>query len=258
MSYLTLTLSERFDGQLLEVTLASPPANILTAAMMQELRKLLAAERAPSRRKGIVIRGAGAHFCYGASVAEHTADEVGQMLPVFHALIGELLEHPVATVAQVSGRCLGGGFELALACTFLFADDTARFAVPEITLGVFPPVAAVLLPQMTGAALAARLVLAAETVDAAALEQFGLVTGRTAPDGLKAAIDAYFAKNLQPRSASSLRCAHRVTRATVAGHYRARIGAAEALYLDELMATGDANEGITAFLARRAPQWRDA
>ena len=159
MSYATLALRERFDGQVLEVALNAPPANILSAAMMTELRGLLAAERAPSRRKAIVLRGAGAHFCYGASVAEHTADEVGQMLPVFHALIGELLEHPVPTIAQVSGRCLGGGFELALACTFLCADDSARFAVPEIQLGVFPPVAAVLLPQMAGT-LGPRMVLA--------------------------------------------------------------------------------------------------
>ena len=258
MSYATLALKERFDGQVLEVAMNAPPANILSAAMMGELRGLLAAERAPSRRKAIVLRGAGTHFCYGASVAEHTADEVGQMLPVFHALIGELLEHPVATVAQVSGRCLGGGFELALACTFLCADGSARFAVPEIQLGVFPPVAAVLLPQMAGAALGPRMVLASETLDAAVLAQYGLIAVQAEVGGLEAAVDAYLEKNLLPRSASSLRCAHRVTRATVAAHYRVGIGAAEALYLDELMATADANEGITAFLEKRAPRWRDA
>lgn len=258
MNYATLALTERHEGQVLEVTLNSPPANILTAAMMVELRRLLAAERGPSRRKLLLIRGAGAHFCYGASVAEHTADQVGQMLPEFHRLIGDLLEHPVPTLAQVTGRCLGGGFELALACTFLCADDTARFAVPEIQLGVFPPVAAVLLPQMAGAALAPRMVLAAETLDAAALERFGLIAMRTAAGGLPEAVAAFIGQNLLPRSASSLRCAHRVMRATVAAHYRAQIDAAEALYLDELMATADANEGITAFLEKRAPRWQDA
>lgn len=258
MSYATLALRERFDGQVLEVALNAPPANILSSAMMTELRSLLAAERAPSRRKAMVLRGAGAHFCYGASVAEHTADEVGQMLPVFHALIGELLEHPVPTVAQVSGRCLGGGFELALACTFLCADGSARFAVPEIQLGVFPPVAAVLLPQMAGAALAPRMVLASETLDAVVLGRYGLLAVQAEVGALEAAVDAYLEKNLLPRSASSLRFAHRVTRATVAGHYRTQIGAAEALYLDELVATADANEGITAFIEKRAPRWQDA
>ncbi len=258
MSSTVLALVDRYDGQVLEVALNTPPANILSAQMIGELRAVLAAERAPSRRKAIVLTGTGAHFCYGASVPEHRAEEVAAMLPRFHGLIDDLLSHPVTTIAHVCGRCLGGGFELALGCTLMFADDTARFAVPEIQLGVFPPVAAVLLPHMAAATLAPRMVLGAETLDAVELEGFGLLAARTAAGELDTAIEAWIVKNLLPRSAVSLRCAHRAMRAPLLAHYRTNIAAVERLYLDELMATHDANEGIAAFMDKRAPVWTDA
>jgi cyclohexa-1,5-dienecarbonyl-CoA hydratase len=258
VSYATLALTERHDGQLLEVALNAPPANILSAEMIGELRALLAAERAPSRRRAIVIGGAGQHFCYGASVAEHQAEQVGAMLPAFHGLLDDLLSHPVISIARVTGRCLGGGFELALGCTLLFADDSAQFAVPEIQLGVFPPVAAVLLPMLAGAALAPRMVLGAETLGAEALDHCGLLAARTAVGELDASVDAWISDRLLPRSASSLRCAHLASRAALLAHYRAHIGAAERLYLDRLMTSHDANEGIAAFLAKRPAAWIDA
>jgi len=258
MNFATLALHERDHGQVLEVALNTPPANLLDARMIGELRTLLAAERAPSRRKAIVLRGAGEHFCYGASVPEHRAAEVGAMLPQFHSLIDDLLAHPVTSIAQVSGRCLGGGFELALACSVLFADATARFALPEIQLGVFPPVAAVLLPQMGAAALASRLVLAGESVDAAQLERCGLLAGSAPGGDAGVAVAAWIQQHLLPRSAASLRCAHRALRVSLLGHYRAHIGAVERLYLDELMASHDANEGIAAFIDKRAALWTDA
>ena len=258
MSISTLVLTERCDGQVLEVALNSPPANILSAQMIGQLRTLLASERAASKRKAIVLAGAGAHFCYGASVPEHRAAEVAEMLPLFHGLIDDLLSHPVTSIARVSGRCLGGGFELALGCSLLFADESARFAVPEIQLGVFPPVAAVLLPHMGAASLAPRLVLSGETVDAALLERFGLLAARTPTGEVGAAVDAWIQRHLLPRSAASLRCAHRALRASLLAHYHAQIGSAERLYLDELMATHDANEGIAAFMDKRAAVWTDA
>jgi len=258
MSKSLLSCAERFDGQVLELTLADPPANVLTRAMMAELRELFAAERQSFGRKAVIIRGEGKHFSFGASVPEHQADQVGDMLPAFHAMIGEILDHPVPVIARVSGQCLGGGFELALAASLVFADDTARFAVPEIQLGVFPPVAAVLLPHMAPAALASRMVVGAEALGAAELERFGLVAGRAGPGELDELVDQWIQQQLLPLSAASLRMAHRAARAVTLAHYRSRIGAAEQLYLDELMQTHDANEGIAAFIERRAPEWKDA
>lgn len=256
MDFSKLALIERFDGQVLEIRLDAPKANILDAAMMAELRAVLAAERDVAGRKALLLRGSGAHFCFGASVPEHQASQVGAMLPQFHALIDDLLSHPLPSIAQVSGFCLGGGFELALACSLLFADDSARFGVPEIQLGVFPPVAAVLLPALGAAMLGNRLVLSGEAVDANVLAECGLLAGRG--ENVENAVSTWIEQQLLPRSASSLRLAHRAVRAALLAHYRAGIGAAERLYLDELMATHDANEGIAAFLQKRQPAWTDA
>ncbi len=252
-----LKTRERFDGQVLAVTLDDAPANVLSKKMMTELRELFAADREITGRKAVVIGGEGKHFSFGASVPEHQADQVDEMLPVFHAMIGEILDHPVPVIARVSGQCLGGGFELALAASLIFADDTARFAVPEIKLGVFPPVAAVLLPHMAPAALTPRMVVGAEALGAAELGHFGLLAGCCGEGQLGALVDDWIEKHLLPRSAASLRMAHRAARAATVAHYRNHIDDAERLYLDELMQTHDANEGITAFIERRQPEWEN-
>ncbi len=255
MTYKTITINEIHDGQVAELILDAPPANILSSLMMQEIRDFLAADKSNKSRKLIVIKGSGDSFCFGASVEEHTADQVNDMLPGFHKMCGDIISHPVATLAQVSGFCLGGGFELAIACSLVFADETAKFAVPEIQLGVFPPVAASLLPLLAGGTLANEMLLTGKKFSAAALEGKGLVSNLSTAAGLSADVAAYIERFLLPNSASSLRYAHQAARLTVVNHYNATIGPLEKLYLEELMKTHDANEGIGSFIEKRKPQW---
>lgn len=255
MGYETIKISEKFDGQAIEVTLNAPPANILTAAMMGEISRFMQQCRDNAGLKLVIFKGEGDNFSFGASVEEHTADQVGSMLPGFHRMIGEILDHPVPTLAQVSGFCLGGGFELALACSFIAADEKATFSVPEIQLGVFPPVAAALLPQMAGGSTAARMILTGARLKAPDLKAAGIVTMIAENGGLQAVVDTFFEKELRPLSASSLRFAHRASRMSIVGEYRRLIGDLERLYLDDLMATHDANEGIRSFIEKRRPVW---
>lgn len=257
MHFEKISINECHNGQVALVTLNSPPANILTAAMMKEIGDFLAADRDNKNRKLIVFKGSGDSFCFGASVEEHTAEQVRDMLPGFHNLIGNILSHPVATLAQVSGFCLGGGFELALACSFIFADETAKFALPEIQLGVFPPVAAALLPLLAGGTATNKLLLTGQKLGADHLQTLGVVSQVSAQGELQQDINLYVEKRLLPNSASSLRFAHQAARLTLLNHYQASIPVLEKLYLDELMASHDANEGITAFLEKRKPQWQD-
>ena len=106
----------------------------------------------PGALKLLVFEGEGAHFSFGASVEEHLPEHIGRVLPGFHRSSGELEALGIPTAAVVRGQCLGGGFELAVWCGMVFCDSSARFGVPEIKLGVFPPVAAVALPwRMPGA-----------------------------------------------------------------------------------------------------------
>lgn len=248
------------DGGFVELRfdLKGDSVNKFNALTMGELREVVEGlTKAPP--KGLLVTSGKDVFIVGADVTEFldhfqkSEEELTAWLLAADAVFNGLEDLPCPSVVALNGFCLGGGFELALACSLLFADDSARFAVPEIQLGVFPPVAAVLLPALGAAMLGQRLVLSGETVDADALAGCGLLAGRG--DSAEAAVSAWIEQHLLPRSASSLRIAHRAARAAVLAQFRAHIGAAERLYLDELMATHDANEGIAAFIAKRPPVW---
>ncbi len=233
-----------------------PPANVLTMATCEALREALAAAQADPATRLVSIEGAGAHFSYGASVEEHLPGTVQDMLRGFHRLIADLLEFPCPTAAIVRGRCLGGGFEVALACDVVFASHDARLGVPEITLGVFPPAAAALLPLRVGGARASRAVLTGEILAADWWEAAGLVSGVASPTDLDAYVHHWYETFVAPRSAAALRHAARASRAVLRDQALAALGRLEHQYLSELMQTADAVEGCTAFLEKRTPEWR--
>ncbi|VAV91584.1 Enoyl-CoA hydratase [hydrothermal vent metagenome] len=257
MTYQTLNIEEEYNGQVAVITLNDPPANILTAAMMAEIRTFLKDDASNQDRKMLIFKGAGDHFCFGASVEEHTAEQVDNMLPGFHMMIGDILAHPVPTLAQVSGFCLGGGFELAIACGLIFAGEKSKYAVPEIQLGVFPPVAAALLPFLANGVTASHMLLTGAKLSAKQMKDCGIVNEVIPLAELDQYITDYVEKNILPRSASSLRFANRAVRMSVNSLYRQHICDLERLYLDELMKSHDANEGINAFLAKRPAEWKN-
>jgi cyclohexa-1,5-dienecarbonyl-CoA hydratase len=251
----TIKLKESYDGGVIELTLNMPPANVLSAAMMGEISRFMREQRANNKLKLIVFKGEGKNFCFGASVDEHKADQVRDMLPGFHQMIGEILDYPVPTLAQVTGYCLGGGFELALACSFIAADETAKFSVPEIHLGVFPPVAAALLPSLAHNSVATRMLLTGTRLSALELKEAGVVSFVASKDEIQAMVNSFVDEEIDPKSASSLRFAHRASRMSIIRQYRSLINDLEKLYLDELMNTHDATEGIQSFLEKRSPIW---
>ena len=157
-------------------TLHHPKGNILTLEMIRGLRAALTSVSGNAHLKLITITGAGEDFSFGASIPEHAPGMIDQVLPEMHALIYELLDAPAPTAALVRGRCFGGGFELVLACDMIFADRGARFALPEIALGVFPPVASALLPYKAGSLPASYAILTGEETDAATWHSRGLVS----------------------------------------------------------------------------------
>jgi cyclohexa-1,5-dienecarbonyl-CoA hydratase len=260
MAHEFIKTEERFDGQVIEIALGPPPANIVTAGVMGEVAAELTALGGPARSgvKLLVIRGEGDHFSYGASVEEHKPDQVGDKLPRFHALIRQLMACPVPSLAMVSGLCLGGGFEVALACSMVAADEGAKFGVPEIKLGVFPPAASVLLAHKVPGTRASEIVLTGRNYPARDMHGLGIVNRLAEAGTLRSHVDAFIEKDILPKSASSLRLAWQAVRRTALEHYDANIGEVERLYLDTLMSTKDAVEGIEAFLDKRQPKWQDA
>jgi cyclohexa-1,5-dienecarbonyl-CoA hydratase len=257
MSYKLINVNVKNDGEVTEIVLGPPPANILSSEMMDEISRQIREDEKDPGRKLIVFTGEGKHFSFGASVEEHKAGSVDDMLPKFHGFIGDVLECRVPTMAAVSGMCLGGAFELVLACDLVFADETAQFAVPEIQLGVLPPVASVLLPFKCPGNLSTEMILTGERFSAGVLHGHGLVNHIAGSGKLADAVSSFFEKQLHPKSASSLRITKTAACMVLAEQYRTYIGRLENLYLKELMATADAVEGIESFLEKRSPEWKN-
>jgi cyclohexa-1,5-dienecarbonyl-CoA hydratase len=234
-----------------------PKGNIVTAEMIGALGQALGAIAENPHLKLVTFEGAGADFSFGASIPEHVPGEIGRVLPAAHALIDALLDLPIVTAALVRGRCLGGGFEIALACDFIFAEESAVFGLPEVALGVFPPAASALLPPRVGTARAASAIITGKTVAAGEWRQAGLVESVVTDGTLQAEVDRWFEAHLQGKSAAALRYAAAAARHGLRQHVRAVLPELERLYLNDLMQTDDAVEGIAAFLEKRVPRWTD-
>ena len=245
------------DGTRAAFRLFHPKGNIVTADMVRALTQALEPLAHDPHLKLVTFEGAGDDFSFGASIPEHAPGQIETVLPEAHALIYTLLDFPCVTAALVRGRCLGGGFEIALACDFIFAEASATFGLPEIALGVFPPAASVLLPVRAGAARAADAILTGRTFPAAQWHDAGVVAA-VVPDGsIGAFADDWFAAHLRNRSAAALRHATAAARLSLRREVQAVLPDLERLYLGELMGTADAAEGIAAFLEKRQPNWTD-
>jgi cyclohexa-1,5-dienecarbonyl-CoA hydratase len=241
------------DGALLRLRLDRPKANLVDAAMIAALHAALTQYRRHVMLRGVLIDAEGPHFSFGASVEEHLPDRCAAMLESLHALLLEMLEFPVPVLVAVHGQCLGGGLELALACGRIFAAPGAQFGQPEIKLGVFAPAASALLPYRVSQPAAEDLLLTGRSVAAPEAAAMGLVQA-VAEDPAAAAL-AWFDQHLQGKSAAALACALVAARGTMQHQVRERLRELERLYLDWLMRTHDANEGLSAFLEKRQPAW---
>ncbi|MDX1595006.1 MAG: cyclohexa-1,5-dienecarbonyl-CoA hydratase, partial [Gammaproteobacteria bacterium] len=243
------------DGRLLRLRLARPKANIVDAAMIAALDAALAEARDDSALKGVLLDHQGPHFSFGASVEEHLPGQCADMLRGLHALVRRMVEFPVPILVAVRGQCLGGGLEVAAAGHLMFVAPDASLGQPEIRIGVFAPAASCLLPERVARVHAEDLLFSGRAVDGAEAARIGLANA-AADDPEAAALD-YFTKHLASHSASSLRFAVTAAHAGAASRIKARLDEVEALYLEGLMATHDATEGLRAFIEKRPANWEN-
>ncbi len=248
------------DGTLLRLVLDRPKGNVLTLEMMKALSEALAAGSGNSHLRMVIIRGSGNHFSFGASVEEHRKEQAASMLAGFHAMIRQVAAYPVPIAALVEGSCLGGAFELILACHFVFASPTASFGCPEIKLGVFPPVLAAIGAHRLGGPLTEKLILTGATIDAAAAEKAGLVSAIFASGNSEEELMEWYRKNLRPLSAFAIRQNNQVARigSGLIAALQAPLDKIERQYVEKVLASNDGNEGINSFIERRKPVWKDA
>ncbi len=235
------------------LTLDRPPLNILDIAMLRELSAALEEAARDDSLRVLVVRAAGKMFSAGVDVADHTADKVGEMIPLFDRVCAALTDFPAPTLAVVHGHALGGGCEIVMCCDLVVAAEGAKLGQPEIKLATIAPIAALRLPSLIGYRRSAEMILTGETVEAVEAARIGLINRVTPAAELDQAADDLVGK-LSALSAAALRVCKRATRLGAEGW--GNLAAIEQLVLDDLMSLEDAHEGLAAFAQKRAPIWK--
>ena len=241
-------------GGVARLEIDRPPVNVIDLAVAAELEAAITAAAARDDVAVIALSGRGRAFCAGVEVRDHLPDRGAEMLHAFHRACLALLEAPQPTLAIVQGPALGGGCELTLACDLVVAAERATFGQPEIRLGVFPPFAAVALPRMIPFHLASEMLLSGRLLTAAEAERYGLVNRVVAADALEDAAGEML-RALTALSPASLRLTKELLRRVHARPSAVEVDVAERFYVEHLLQTPDAIEGLQAFLEKRAPRW---
>jgi cyclohexa-1,5-dienecarbonyl-CoA hydratase len=250
----TERITTRFDGAVAYVTLAHPPVNVIDFQMIAEIKAFLESVREEPRLCAVVFQGAGRNFSAGVDIPSHLPATVREMLREVHGLLQLLDDVAAPTLGLVRGHCLGGACELVGYLDQVIAGESARFGLPEIKLGVFPPAAAAFFPRRFGYQGAMRMLLSGESIEPDAARQVGLVSDVVADEDAEAALEATLAP-LRDRSAAALRMVKRATIASLGKTFLELVAPSEAVYVDQLMATHDAVEGLEAFIEKRDPSW---
>lgn len=237
------------------IALSNPPLNIIDLAMMDEISSAFAGIEAKPEVSIVILEGDGKCFSAGVDVVAHAPERVAVMLEKFHRVIRVLVSTRKVTIAKVHGHCLGGGAELAMVCDVAYTTVDAEWGFPEIQLGCFPPVAATALSALIGQKCASELILSGRIVSGAEAADIGLATRALATDQLDHEVGRSVTA-LSKLSPAALAICKRAMYTWDSLHFDKGLARAEKIYLDELVKTADAAEGIQAFTEKRAPKWR--
>lgn len=236
------------------VKLINPPLNVIDLRMMRLLVQILSEIEARSDISVILFEGDSHAFSAGVDIKAHLPDQVDETLTSFHAVIRAIVASRKVTIAAVRGACLGGGAELAAVCDMVYTAGDATWGFPEIKLACFPPVAAVMLATLIGQKRAADLILTGRQFSGDEAAAMGLANRSVAAEELESVVGRTIAE-LRQLSPVALAHAKKAIYAWDAIHFDKGLARAEKIYLDELISTADASEGIIAFLDKRSPKW---
>ena len=247
-------VSSHIHPPVARITLHNPPVNVIDIPMMEQLAEAIAEAEGRSDIATVVFTGGDKAFSAGVDIAAHTPEKVSEMLQKFHAIFRMLVSSRKVLVAAVHGLCLGGGAELAMICDIVLTSETALWGFPEISLGCFPPVAAVALAAVIGQKQAADLILTGRKFDGLEARSLGLANSAVPDHQVKEKLDELLAR-LAKLSPSTLALAKKSLYTWDSMHFDKGLARAEKIYLEELMPTQDAREGIQAFLEKRDVHW---
>ncbi len=249
-------IQTEFKDGVATLTLNRAPLNVLNIEMMEEINTYLEELKEEKSLKLLVIQAMGKAFSAGVDVGEHMGDMVYKMIEAFHRIFRLMDALKVPSIAVVNGSALGGGCELALYCDMVIATERAKFGQPEIQVGVFPPIAALIFPRMIGRKKALELILSGETISAQEALALGLIN-KVVPEASLPQEVGGFIEKLKKLSGIVLKLAKEATLAGLNDDMDQGLKVIEKIYLDRLMKTHDAIEGLQAFLEKRKPAWKD-
>lgn len=238
------------------LTLNRAPLNVLNIEMMEEINTCLEGLMKEKSLKLLVVQAAGKAFSAGVDVGEHLGDLVHKMIEVFHKIFRLMDALKVPSIAVVNGSALGGGCELALYCDMVIATEKSKFGQPEIQVGVFPPIAALIFPRMVGRKKALELILSGDIISAQEALNLGLVNKIVPEASLVEEVNGFIEK-FKKLSGIVLKLTKEAALAGLNDDMDQGLKTIEKIYLDRLMKTNDAIEGLKAFLDKRRPTWKD-
>ena len=244
------------NGPVAELTLSREPLNVLNIAMMKEVNEFLDSLKGRDELSVLVIKAEGKAFSAGVDVGEHLGDQVVEMIEVFHGIFRRMDALGLASIAQVEGAALGGGCELALYADMVVASEKAKFGQPEIQVGVFPPLACLIMPRMGGIKKSLELVMTGDVIKAGEAKEYGLVNHVLPPEEVGPKVEQLVGK-LAKLSPLVLKLTRKAALVGIGEEMNKSLNEIERIYLDDLMVTHDAEEGLKAFLEKRKAEWKN-
>lgn len=238
------------------LTLNRAPVNVLNIEMMEEINTYLEGLKKEESLKLLVMQAAGKAFSAGVDVGEHLGDLVYKMIEVFHKMFRSMDALKVPSIAVVNGSALGGGCELALYCDMVIAAEKSKFGQPEIQVGVFPPIAALVFPRMIGRKKAMELILSGDIISAQEALAMGLIN-KVVPEASLADEVNGFIEKFKKLSGIVMKLTKEAALAGLNDDVDQGLKVIEKIYLERLMKTEDAMEGLRAFLEKRKATWKD-
>ncbi len=239
-----------------QIVLENPPVNVIDLEMMADLIAAIEHIEARSDVSVIVFSGSGMDFSAGVDIKTHVPEKVRGMIVEFHSVIRSVVSAKKVTIAAVHGNCLGGGAELALMCDMVFCTENAKFQFPEIQLACFPPVAVVALSAAVGQKRAAEMILTGNVVHGDEALHIGLANDAVADESELSEVLHEVTGRLTALSPTALELTKKAMYAWDAIHFDKGLQRSESIYLDELVKTDDAREGIAAWMEKRKPVWK--
>jgi cyclohexa-1,5-dienecarbonyl-CoA hydratase len=246
----------RVSTSVARLTLARPEHNLLNESMLREIADAISFAGDSAEVKLIVLDSACKVFCGGIDIGEYTSERVFQMLDAFHAAFSGMLEVGKPVICVVNGPAIGGGAELAAFGDLVIATPKARFAQPEISIGVFPPLASTILPFLVGPKRALEIVLTGEAISAERALDLGLINRLVPEANLDQAVNDLIGR-ITAHSGPVLTMAKKAILGGMGLSLRDGLKQSMNIFLNELYRLEDSQEGLRALVEKRKPNWKN-